>query len=190
MAASAVGRYGIPWGQAFESGDDYSQCVKYLKENTGSYSIPPPKTARPLRRRAFAQRVRLSTATIVVCPPNLFEHWRWEIAKHTEPGSLKVLEMNDSKRAIPGIEELLTYDLLLFSRQRFDAEERIGEMNYRGAAAYTTPLSYIHWKRIIVDEVGCSSGGFLLNKTWLILPPRVIPWAIEGQPLGGCPVTY
>lgn len=158
MAASAVGRHGVPWKQFFDAceqdqGLEYSQCIKLILKNTGSYTIPAPTPPRPLRVPDKGRTVQLSPGTLVICPPNLLQQWRWEISKHTEPGSLKILVMETGNDRLPPVEELTTFDIVLFSRFRFDREEEIGFYRLSSRAPYRSPLRDIHWKRLIVDEV-------------------------------------
>jgi hypothetical protein len=54
----------------------------------------------------------------------LVRQWEHEIKKHTS--GLNVLVMNNLKKELPPAKELLDYDLILFSRQRFEKESRDG----------------------------------------------------------------
>ena len=131
--------------------EHYTGCIKALQDNIGTYNIQPPASQHFLRSLVTPEvrTIRLSTGTIIVCPPNLLEQWKSEIAKHLEPGSLRVLILDENKAGLPGVDELLTYDLLLFSRTMFD---RVGKEAALSAKSRSV-LHNIHWKRIIVDEV-------------------------------------
>lgn len=125
------------------------------------------------------EKVYLGSGTLVILPDNLVEQWRAEITKHVEPGRLNVLVMAHSSSMIPPVEVLLKYDIVIFSRARFDQEERAGKDSqgrkasngialkcgcpYIGATrkrdctcfnenfVYKSPLYSIRWKRILVD---------------------------------------
>lgn len=156
MASAAIQRYQIPWRQFFDAWDqdqgvEYPACIKKILENTDSYMVSPPESSRSTRRPQEGRKVRLSPGTIVVCPPNLLQQWRSEIAKHTAPDSLKILVMENRNVELPPIDELVTYDVILFTRFRFDHERSVDR--YHNGRSYHSPLVDIHWKRIIFDEV-------------------------------------
>ena len=183
MAAAAVGRTGAPWKSYFaaleEDGYDYSQCKEAIKRYPGHYIIPGPVPRRQSRNPnpKQARKVFLTTATLVVVPSNLVKQWELEIKKHTT--GLKVLVMTKSKQILPQAENLVDYDIILFSKQRFDMEatdglDKMGRSKsttfsvcncpYIGATrerdctcfrvedTYRSPLKQLHFKRLITDE--------------------------------------
>ena len=183
MAAAAVGRTGAPWKSYFaaleEDGYDYTQCKEAIKRYPGHYFIPGPVPRRQSRNPTpqQARKVFLTTATLVVVPSNLVKQWELEIKKHTT--GLKVLVMTKSKQRLPQPEDLVDYDLILFSKQRFDMEaadglDKMGRSKsttfnmcncpYIGATrerdctcfrvedTYRSPLKQLHFKRLITDE--------------------------------------
>lgn len=183
MAAAAVGRTGAPWKSYFaafeEDGYDYSQCKEAIKRYPGHYFIPGPVPRRQSRNPApkQARKVFLTTATLVVVPSNLVKQWELEIKKHTT--GLKVLVMTKLKQRLPPAQELIDYDLILFSKQRFDMEaidgfDKMGRSKsttfnvcncpYIGATrerdctcfkvedTYQSPMKQLHFKRLITDE--------------------------------------
>ena len=105
--------------------------------------------------------------------------WQLEIKKHVAEGGLNVLVM-DSKAELPRATELAKYDIVLFSRNRFEQENLDGagkhgrrpsrglvsrcQCPYVGATRmrdcscsqeddfYHSPLRDLHWLRIIIDE--------------------------------------
>ncbi|KZF19924.1 hypothetical protein L228DRAFT_204781, partial [Xylona heveae TC161] len=190
MAASTIGRYSIPWkphfGALTEAGEDHSRCIELLKKNVGRYEIPgaPP---RSLRATAMpkSRPIRLSTATIVIVPANLVNQWLDEIKKHTKDGSLKMLVMDSLKKELPGAEALADFDVILFSKPRWERERDCS--CFRDVEIYSSPLKQIHWLRIIVDEGHsfASSG----SKSNAVLVAGELQtdsrWVISGTPTKG-----
>lgn len=156
---------------------------KSLAARHAYYEVSAPTRSRSRRQtqiNALKEKVFLGKGTIVVCPPNLVGQWRSEIAKHVQPGFLKVAVLDHHDSTVPEFPELLDYDVLLFSRSRFDREYREGmdkkgrraahgvartcQCPYIGSsrtpdcrcfkadAVYRSPLMSVRWKRMIVDE--------------------------------------
>ena len=126
MAAATIGRTGTPWKTELNrleaDGSDFTKCREALRRGAGHYFLPPPAARRESRNPKVIppRKIWLTTATIVVVPTNLVQQWLHEINKHTT--GLKVLTMNDLSVALPSSEELAEYDILLFSKQRFERE--------------------------------------------------------------------
>ncbi|KAH7364689.1 hypothetical protein BKA65DRAFT_491871 [Rhexocercosporidium sp. MPI-PUGE-AT-0058] len=127
MAAAALGRQGIPWKRqlaALEAQEGYrfDRCREALDKNAGFYMIPAPSPRRQSRnpRTVAPRKILLTSATIVVAPANLIQQWQHEIKKHTT--GLKTLVMKAMSDALPPAEDLADYDIILFSKQRFDKE--------------------------------------------------------------------
>ncbi|KAK2746606.1 hypothetical protein FQN55_005594 [Onygenales sp. PD_40] len=184
MAAAAAGRFSLPWKSYLDGKDN---CLAACEANRGSYTItkPPPKyksraTAAP---KFDDEKLKLCSATLIIVPSNLVDHWLNEIRKHTQ--GLNVLVFRDSAQKTPQPDELLDYDIILFSRPRFDKEA--GPNPAATSARYETPLKRLHWLRVIVDEGHnfASQGGkslavFTLEK--LHVERR---WVVSGTPSGG-----
>lgn len=204
MTASILGRYSIPakveverW-EAFE-GVDLKDVKRLLKQNTPYYEIPP--TIPRMNRNTMVpppRQLLMCAGTIVVVPRNLLHQWQSEIRKHLTTDALKILMVDTaSKRAIPkdvpkadeGFQwefvsdlpspaRLMDYDIVLFTRTRFEQEIQDGadekgrrpgfgaprscNCPYIGSSSipdctckgqiYESPLMKVHWLRIIVDE--------------------------------------
>ncbi|EHK49940.1 hypothetical protein TRIATDRAFT_181479, partial [Trichoderma atroviride IMI 206040] len=165
MAASCATRHAVPWRSYFEAwkaqhGYEFTHCNDVLSRNPGHYFLPAPKPPRSRRRNATGttpppQKVYLSSASIVIVPNNLLAQWKKEIRKHTE--GLNVLVLGKSDRLPSSHDELLTYDIILFSQSRFE----IVVKQYGGVSG--SILSSIHFKRCIVDE-GHKLGNSRINK--------------------------
>lgn len=192
MAAAAIGRTGTPWKSYFtdpNAGEyTHEKCVEAIKGNPGHYFLPNPAPRRQSRNPVVIppRKILLTAATLVIVPANLVQQWRHEIKKHTN--GLKYLVIDTKKEVLPPPEELVDYDIILFSKARFELEARDGTDNmgrylpttikacqcpYIGdtrdrdcscvkeEAVYRSPLKSLHFKRLITDEghtFGNSSG--------------------------------
>ncbi|KAF2130759.1 hypothetical protein P153DRAFT_287716 [Dothidotthia symphoricarpi CBS 119687] len=205
MAASVIGRRGIPGKSILEQyevhkGDDLSKIKNALVRNLAFYEIPPEvlrlnRTTRIPPARQFVP----CSGTIVVVPRNLLHQWQSEIRKHTLKGSLRVLVVdavtkrgskaktapvdNDQmefRSDLPIPTKLMQYDVVLFTRNRFEQEfpggadvhgrrattddTRVCDCPYIGSTRildcncmssnqeYDSPLMKLHWLRIVIDE--------------------------------------
>ncbi|CAG8980118.1 hypothetical protein HYALB_00012759 [Hymenoscyphus albidus] len=183
MAACTAGRTSTPWKQYFlqQSSDGYDmcECIKALRAGAGHYFLPCPPPRRATRNpiETPPRKIWLTAATIVVVPANLVQQWVQEIKKHTE--RLKVLIMKNGKEELPPAEKLAEFDIILFTKPRFDRESKDGldsqgrsiavanrgcTCPYIGATrtrdctcfridgVYRSPLKDLHFKRLITDE--------------------------------------
>lgn len=204
MAANVPGRYAIPAKVVLEEMAEYTdvnlpRLNALLDDNLPFYEIPPemPRMNRTTRVPPARQYVMCS-GTILVVPKNLLHQWQSEIRKHLLPQALKILVVDTlSKRArtkpppidqvgfnyateLPAPTELMKYDVVLFTRNRFEQEIQDGADNlgrryvagvsracicpYIGATripdcncfgsgtVYESPVLKLHWLRIIIDE--------------------------------------
>jgi len=185
MAIANINRKSVPWKVEFDrirhaTGNDMASCVRRLSALPPSYDIPIPvqrwnrKTIQPPDKK-----MALASTTLIVVPRNLCKQWHSEIAKHVEEGMLRVLVMEDLRRALPPPDELRSYDVVLFSRNRFEMEIKDGSDEqgrriltsqlacrcpYIGATRtrdchcvrsddlYDSPLKHLHFKRLVIDE--------------------------------------
>lgn len=153
MAAAAINRQQLPWRPYFQdlsdAGEHYGPCVAALEENIGSYVIPAPITrGRKKDAASKGQRIYLCSATLVIVPENLFLQWKSEIALHLKEGALKVLSMQSLKSKMPSRAALLSYDIVLMTKKRFEQEF----VNTRLGGTPDTPLKELHFLRVIADE--------------------------------------
>ena len=204
MAANVPGRYAIPGKMCLEEMAEYAdvnlpRLESVLDDNLPFYEIPPelPRMNRTTRIPPPRQYVMCS-GTILVVPKNLLHQWQSEIQKHLLPEALRILVVDTvSKRCkakitpvdqagfdfvseLPAPTELMKYDVVLFTRNRFEQEIQDGADNqgrryvagvsrgcicpYIGATripdcncfgsdtVYESPLLKLHWLRIIIDE--------------------------------------
>ena len=195
MAAAVAGRHSLPWGKHFDDlkteGFHYNKCVRACNANRGRYTIPPPPTRYGGRSgvsypRPPPQHLLLGSGTLIIAPPNLVDHWEKEIAKHTQ--GLKVLAIRNNYDETPSPEALLQYDIILFSRVRLQKEAGYAVNNRRvSVKSEVSPLTKIHWLRIIVDEGHNVAGhGQRTNMIHLLDQLHVERrWVVSGTPSSG-----
>ena len=218
MAAACVCRTGTPWMYSFNRNfaQEYelSNCAKAIRRNRAFYNLSPRVRREQSRITTPKERkVLLTDATIVVVPANLVQQWIQEINKHTE--GLKVLNLSSSKDQLPPAEEMAEYDIILFSRQRFDKESQdgsdrkgrrtstptackcpyIGSSRSRNCTClkeediYHSPLKDLHFKRLITDEghiFGNASKSSITEASTVVQFLRVTSrWIVSGTPTQG-----
>ena len=223
MAAATIGRTGTPWKSQLATleedlGYSYPQrIIEALQRGAGFYHIPSPVPRRESSRNPIVvppQKVWLTTATIVVVPPNLVQQWRHEIKKHTV--GLKVLVMNNNKTKLPPAQELAEFDLILFSKPRFDKEAKDGSDEqgrrrtttssvcrcpyirntrerdctcFRDEDVYRSPLKDLHFKRLITDEGHNYGNASNSSKTEALVVVEFLQlssrWIVSGTPTQG-----
>lgn len=195
MAAAVAGRHSLPWAKCFDSlkaeGFHYDKCVRACDANRGRYTIPPLPTRYGGRSgvsypRPPPQHLLLGSGTLIIAPPNLVDHWESEIAKHTR--GLKVLVIRNNYDETPSPDTLLQYDIVLFSRVRLQKEAGDALNNRRVSVnSEASPLTKIHWLRIIVDEGHNVAGhGQRTNMIHLLEQLRVERrWVVSGTPSSG-----
>ena len=209
MAAAAVGRNQVPWRTKFQnlhrSGEDFQACVSILEENIGSYqiSLTPRRQSRRPSITPEPRKIRLCSATIIIVPQNLLSQWHLEISQHFAQGTFKVLSLA-SKEGIkmPKASSLITYDIILITRQRFEQELcPTGSQGALKAACicpshiecdciakinYESPLRELHFLRVIMDEGHEFAGGRRINAYFALARLHVDrKWIVSGTPSSG-----
>jgi hypothetical protein len=188
MAASTATRHAVPWKAYYEMyrtqlDYDFSRCVRLLKSNPGVYYLPGPEPRRCGRHGSnfvsTSRKLYLSGASLAVVPNNLLAQWKQEIKKHTEELKVIVLAKNDM---IPSTEELLQFDLVLFSQARFEKIVRFSSIT-------ESPLASIHFKRCIVDEGHIIGNSKISTKSNLLIGLDALNftsrWIVTGTPSHG-----
>ncbi|KAF1917048.1 P-loop containing nucleoside triphosphate hydrolase protein [Ampelomyces quisqualis] len=235
MAAATIGRQSVPARALIEQsevsdGADYTCFKNALDRNIAFYEIP----AELPRRNRYTEmppprQLAMCSGTIVVVPRNLLHQWQSEIRKHVLPGGLKVLVIDSlSKRVakdkqihdtdeymvfaseLPAPTELMKFDVVLFTRNRFEMEvvdvtdehgrrkpvgvtricncpcigsSRIPDCNcVQTGTVYESPLRKLHWLRIIIDE-GHSFSSAVSNAVLVAKQISVERrWVVSGTP--------
>lgn len=93
--------------------------------------------------RDDATRLYLSRATLIVVTQSLVEHWKYQIAKHTTRGQLRVYVWTDHKKPAPAHNLAWDYDIVITTFNRLSSEWSIRE---------NSVLMRVHWLRIMLDE--------------------------------------
>jgi hypothetical protein len=88
-------------------------------------------------------RLYMSRATLIVVTQSLVEHWRYQIAKHTTPGQLRVYVWTDHKKPAAAHNLAWDYDIVITTFNRLSSEWSIRE---------NSVLMRVHWLRIMLDE--------------------------------------
>ncbi|KAH5144935.1 hypothetical protein HBH70_056420 [Parastagonospora nodorum] len=234
MVIATSGRRSIPARSLIEHAEwkdqvQYTHIKEALDHNIPFYEIPSdvPRMNRNTTMPPPRQLV-LCSSTIIVVPRNLLHQWQSEIQKHVFEDGLKVLVVdNESKRSskaqrqqdtatmkfvseLPAPTELMRFDVVLFTRSRFEKEitdgtdkqgrraatgvSRICNCPYIGSTrltdcncvesgkAYQSPLMKLHWLRIIIDE----GHSFSSSSTNAVLVAKQIHaerrWVVSGTP--------
>ncbi|KAK3056343.1 hypothetical protein LTR09_002850 [Extremus antarcticus] len=213
MVASNINRKSIPWRTELRRAVEHrvNTCLVKLENVPPIYQIPLEpvrwnrKTVEPPPKRMV-----LAATTVIVVPRNLCKQWQAEVQKHVDAGLLHILVMDNSKQALPQADEIRKYDIVLFTRSRFEAEVRDGSDEqgrrlgstqllcrcpYIGASRtrdchclrtdqlYDSPLKHVHFKRLIIDE-----GHFFSNasNTAATVANKLITadarWVVSGTP--------
>lgn len=188
MTAATIGREQVPFRSYFQeladAGNSHDRCVAMLEENIGSYLIPSPPNAARRGQPAVTQweQIHLCSATLILVPPDLFRQWKNEIALHVEKDALKVLYLDFSGEKVPPKEHLLTFDVILMSKKRFEHEVSNKDEKY------LSPLKELHFLRIIADEghAFASSTGWKSKATQALQTLHVERrWVVSGTPAAG-----
>lgn len=160
MTAAAAGRLSLPWKNHFleqaQDGKFYDRCISACQKYCGFYEIPQQEPRHGVRKsttftRPPPKRILLCSATLIIVPNNLLDHWQREISIHTD--GLKVLVLRNGSDKTPSATELLEFDIVLFAKTRFEREAGEPENNRRKKyVKVESPLTEVHWLRVIVDE--------------------------------------
>ena len=200
MAAACATRNAVPWKLWFGNGEEgdsieYSKCIEAIRRNPAYYLIRPPSKkigGRSSMHNLPPRKVYHSYATLVIVPPNLVQQWKQEISKHTS--GLKVL-VRVGREELPPLEELLDYEIILFSSTRFERSGVIPDSVYGPFVSSYFPndlgssLGQIHFKRCIIDEGHRLGNSTSSNKSHLLLAVDRLQisarWIVTGTPSKG-----
>lgn len=193
MAAAAAVHKAVPWKAEFlaSSNDGYhhERCINELQKNIREYIEPIFHPINPSRKgkRTSEKVVRLSSATLIVLPPNLVVQWQEQITKHTESLDILVID-NDTKKKLPGWQELLKYDIVMITKPRLEAEYRDNDLHTgkrgKGTEVFQSSLTEIRWLRIICDEGHGIAGSASKTNAMAMLDKLYVErrWVVSGTP--------
>ncbi|CAA3006562.1 F-box protein At3g54460 isoform X2 [Olea europaea var. sylvestris] len=124
-------------------------------------------------------RLYLSSATLIVVPSNLVDHWKTQIERHVRPGQLRVYAWGDQKK--PSAHCLAwDYDVVITTFNRLSAE---------WGPHKRSVLMQVHWLRVILDE-GHTLGSSLnlTNKLQMAVSLSATNrWLLTGTPTPNTP---
>jgi hypothetical protein len=187
MTAAAANCHLLRWKTHFDQlrgiGLSYERCVaacerayftspRFCKNRDGTEEWVPPT------------HLRLCSGNLIIVP-NLVNHWKSEVNTHTE--GLNVLVLRMSSDVAPSANELLKYDIVLFSRTRFEKEANEFVQNSQSLVLRESPLKQLHLLRIIVDEgYNVAGHGHKTNVVHLLDRIHVERrWVVSGTPSTG-----
>ncbi|KAF2268181.1 hypothetical protein CC78DRAFT_455698 [Lojkania enalia] len=191
VAADTLARHSIPakaYLERLEADEsiNLSTCKEIVARHPPHYEIPyEPTRMNRNTKIPPPKRLMLCSGTIIVVPRNLLQQWQTEIRKHLLKGSLKILVMDTISKRAPKTHELLQYDLVLFSKNRFEQEIQDSSDEHgrpRQTSTYESPLKDLHWLRIIIDEGHSFSSNFsnaVILAKQLYVERR---WVVSGTP--------
>lgn len=173
-------------GRLYPSVTDVAPGVSELVANRtyAYYKFPPPsrptRSAKPVAH-IVAQHYLLANATLVVVPAILVPQWAAEAQTHLDEGALSILIVKEGKEALPPVEELIRYDIVLMSLERFRREGH-REDPY---TIISSELLGVRWKRIILDEGNIANNirsDAMMLAGMLSIERR---WIVSGTPTTG-----
>ncbi|KAG0160134.1 hypothetical protein PDIDSM_7661 [Penicillium digitatum] len=183
MAAAAAGRFSLPWKGYFDRkkarGKYHINCENACVAQSGSYNIPAKSDYQRAKSNfaESAKHIRLCSGTLVIVPDNLVDHWEREIATHISDLKFLVLKTQDET---PSTDELLKFDIVLFSKTRCSKENSKYDKSGQRPDA---PMLNLHWLRVIVDE-GHNLAGKQTGMVNLLRNLKIERrWMISGTPL-------
>jgi SNF2 family DNA or RNA helicase len=195
MAAAAAAHKAVPWKAEFHAltnnGFHHERCINELQRHVREYDEPIFNPTNPGRKgkRTSEKVVRLSSATLIVLPPNLVVQWQHEIEIHIEKGALDVLVIGiDTKTPLPKWQEMIRYDVVIITKLRFEAEYRDNDLHTgkrgRGEERFQSSLTDIRWLRVICDEGHGFAGSASRTNAMAMLDKLYVErrWVVSGTP--------
>ena len=195
MAAAAAAHKAVPWKAEFHAltnnGFHHERCITELQKHIREYDEPIFNPTNPSRKgkRTSEKVVRLSSATLIVLPPNLVIQWQHEIESHVEKGALDVLVIEaDTKMPLPKWQEMIRHDIVIITKPRFEAEYRDNDLHTgrrgRGEEVFQSSLTDIRWLRVICDEGHGFAGSASRTNAMAMLDKLYVErrWVVSGTP--------
>ncbi|KAJ3676248.1 hypothetical protein LUZ60_003660 [Juncus effusus] len=133
-----------------------------------------------LTRPLDSHRLYLSSATLIVVPANLVDHWKTQIERHVLPGQLRVCSFGSNTKNPSAPNLAWDYDIVITTFSRLSSE---------WGPRKKSVLSQIHWYRIMLDE-GHTLGSSLTltNKFQMAVSLQASSrWILTGTPTPNTP---
>ncbi|KAJ9608659.1 hypothetical protein H2200_006430 [Cladophialophora chaetospira] len=195
LAAKKIKQAGVPWKAHFANlendGYHFDRCTEALAKYDGEYAEPVFHALTPDRKnkkREDFRMLRRTFATLLIVPPNLLVQWQQEIEKHTHSDALDVLVIDSSTKDIPYWRTLISYDIVLITKARFEQEYRDDHLNQgrrrKGEEKFSSQLTELRWLRVICDEGHGFAGSSYKTHAIAMLDKMSVErrWVVSGTP--------
>ncbi|XP_073064927.1 F-box protein At3g54460-like [Primulina eburnea] len=125
-------------------------------------------------------RLYVSSATLIVVPSNLVDHWKTQIDRHVRPGQLRVYVWGDQKKKLSAHNLAWDYDVVISTFNHLSSE---------WSPHKRSVLMQVHWLRVMLDE-GHTLGSSLnmTNKLQMAVSLTATNrWLLTGTPTPNTP---
>uniref|UniRef100_A0A6J0T128 Transcription termination factor 2 isoform X1 n=1 Tax=Pogona vitticeps TaxID=103695 RepID=A0A6J0T128_9SAUR len=135
--------------------------------------------------------VIISHGTLIVCPASLVHHWKKEVERHVKSGKLKVCLYHGSNR-IKNTTVLAEYDVVVTTysilakeipTHKEEAETAAEDLHVEDKSLPFSPLPWIHWARIILDEAHNIKNPKVQTSIAACKLKATARWAVTGTPI-------
>ncbi|XP_061484243.1 transcription termination factor 2 isoform X2 [Rhineura floridana] len=135
--------------------------------------------------------VILSHGTLIICPASLIHHWKKEVERHVRSCKLKVCLYHGPNR-IKNTTALSQYDIVVTTysllakeipTQKEDAEVAAEDHVVQDKSVPFSPLLWIHWARIILDEAHNIKNPKVQASIAACKLRATARWAVTGTPI-------
>ncbi|KAK9810177.1 hypothetical protein WJX72_006177 [[Myrmecia] bisecta] len=148
------------------------------------------------RARAATPHTTPCGATLIICPTPILQQWQDEIAKHTQPGSMKVIVYQGQAAKAAGsavvtAKDLAAADIVLttYDVLRRDVhhqpDPQHDQRTLRRRKKYEvvpTPLTRLHWWRVCLDEAQMVESSTAKAAEMAVRLPAEHRWCVTGTP--------
>ncbi|XP_034972414.2 transcription termination factor 2 isoform X1 [Zootoca vivipara] len=135
--------------------------------------------------------VIVSHGTLIVCPASLIHHWKKEVERHVRSGRLRVCLYHGSNR-IKNTTVLSEYDIVVTTysilakeipTQKEEGEVAADDHVVQDKSVPFSPLLWIHWARIILDEAHNIKNPKVQASIAACKLQATARWAVTGTPI-------
>jgi SNF2-related domain len=117
----------------------------------------------------------LSSATLIITPSPLLQHWQHQLLTHSHPSFLGAAYFDtNTAQPLPDAHELASYSVIVTTLQRLTQQRKVW---------HTSPLSKILFQRMVIDEGHSLGKGGLTDYLDVALKVEAqCRWLITGTP--------
>ncbi|KAJ7320316.1 hypothetical protein JRQ81_019827 [Phrynocephalus forsythii] len=135
--------------------------------------------------------VTISHGTLIVCPASLVHHWKKEVERHVRNRKLKVCLYHGPNR-VKNVAVLAEYDVVVttysilmkeISTHKEEAETAAEDLLVQDKSLPFSPLPWIHWARIILDEAHNIKNPKVQASIAACKLRATARWAVTGTPI-------